>query len=600
MRLLNRLLIMGCCLTLPQLALGQALIQEFPEGLNGIEYEAVRVDLLGRCSFEVEVDGVLDEDVWGVAPFQTMDEYWKGGRTPCFADPNDPDCVTRENYDPQIAAVATEDWLYIAYRIMDDTRSIDSGEGGCGAHHDDSMEIYIDWHNDKAADYEEDDVQFQFWSGNIPGPKEVADEQATIDYKVGWISQGGCIGNENFNGHLNAPEEYVHRAWATDITNDDGIPIGWQAEVQIALNVEANGKAWEVDPSDGASIGIDFHGEDDDHGGSQGGGDDSAHIWSLTDAGSRAWRTPSVFGQITFRVLEDACSDCEEDPDSVVITGTDRALTGEMVTLVAEFTGADEGSAVTYDWRVVRGPATLEDNGDGTANVTCGDSTGDAVIEVSADDDACESAFPQRARFTLNCDCDEESDGVVIEGPDVSAIGEPATLTAVFSGADPGTTVSYSWVLLEGNRFTTRVTDNGDGTANVTSSSDVRSEAVIELRADDGACDNDEGAVATHELVFDDLGVGPFVRGDSNADGRVELADAVKSLGFLFLGADPPICLAAANADGAGVVERTAALFTLNRLFLGGEPFPPPTGECGTSTETVDVDLGCDDTSACP
>ncbi len=364
MRLLVRLLILPCLLFATPLLVGQTLTQPFPEGQVGVDYEAVRVDLLGSCSMEVEIDGVLDDSVWELAPFQPMLEYWKGGRTPCFGPvfPGDP-CVDEENFYPEIAAVATEEWLYLAYRIADDTRSIDSGKGGCGAHNDDSFEMYVDWNNDKAADYEGDDVQLQFWSGDIPGPDEEFNEQATIDYEVGWINQGGCIGNENVNNHPDAPEPYVHRVWATDITDENGIPIGWQAEVQIALRVDANGKSWDISPEDGTQIGIDFHAEDDDVGGGQGGGDDSAHIWSLADSESRAWRTPSVFGQLTFRVLEDAC---EEKPKVGPFLRGDSNSDGISNISDASFLlnflfigGAEPPCAATGD-----------SNGDGVANIS--------------------------------------------------------------------------------------------------------------------------------------------------------------------------------------------------------------------------------------
>ena len=41
------------------------------------------------------------------------------------ADPDVDGCVDEENFFPEMAAVATEDWLYVAYRIQDDLRSID-------------------------------------------------------------------------------------------------------------------------------------------------------------------------------------------------------------------------------------------------------------------------------------------------------------------------------------------------------------------------------------------------------------------------------------------------------------------------------------------
>jgi len=68
----------------------------------------------------------------------------------------------------------------------------------------------------------------------------------------------------------------------------------------------------------------------------------------------------------------------------------------------------------------------------------------------------------------------------------------------------------------------------------------------------------------------------PFLRGDTNSDGRVDLSDAVMTLGHLFLGLPAPVCLDAADADDDAVVNVTDAIYTLLYLFSGGPPPPPP------------------------
>ena len=74
-----------------------------------------------------------------------------------------------------------------------------------------------------------------------------------------------------------------------------------------------------------------------------------------------------------------------------------------------------------------------------------------------------------------------------------------------------------------------------------------------------------------------------FRRGDANADGELNLTDAVFTLGVLFLGEAAPTCSDAADADDNGEVQLTDAVFTLNYLFLGGGPLPTPGSEsCGT------------------
>jgi hypothetical protein len=75
-----------------------------------------------------------------------------------------------------------------------------------------------------------------------------------------------------------------------------------------------------------------------------------------------------------------------------------------------------------------------------------------------------------------------------------------------------------------------------------------------------------------------------FVRGDANADGRVDLSDGIFIIGFLFLGSGRPSCLKAADADASGRLELTDTIFLLNRLFRGGPPPPPPFPSCGDHT----------------
>jgi hypothetical protein len=72
-----------------------------------------------------------------------------------------------------------------------------------------------------------------------------------------------------------------------------------------------------------------------------------------------------------------------------------------------------------------------------------------------------------------------------------------------------------------------------------------------------------------------------FLRGDSNRDGRVDLSDAVYTLGYLFLGSPMPECDDAADADDSGLINITDPIRTLGTLFLGDDPLPLPTGEPG-------------------
>ena len=71
-----------------------------------------------------------------------------------------------------------------------------------------------------------------------------------------------------------------------------------------------------------------------------------------------------------------------------------------------------------------------------------------------------------------------------------------------------------------------------------------------------------------------------FVRGDANRDGRLDIADAVTVLLFLFSGLSID-CPDAADSDDSGDIVITDPIRILNYLFLGGAPPPPPFPEAG-------------------
>ncbi len=84
-----------------------------------------------------------------------------------------------------------------------------------------------------------------------------------------------------------------------------------------------------------------------------------------------------------------------------------------------------------------------------------------------------------------------------------------------------------------------------------------------------------------------------FLRGDANGDGAVQLADALRILGWLFQGSAIPPCLAAADSNADASINLSDATFVLYHLFLGREALPPPFPACGGSTRGGDVELGC-------
>jgi hypothetical protein len=87
-----------------------------------------------------------------------------------------------------------------------------------------------------------------------------------------------------------------------------------------------------------------------------------------------------------------------------------------------------------------------------------------------------------------------------------------------------------------------------------------------------------------------------FHRGDTDDNGQLQLTDAVRILGFLFLGGASPTCLDAADSDDNGQLQLTDAVRILGFLFLGGAalaPPGPPGGGNPCGTDPGQVHLGC-------
>ena len=82
-----------------------------------------------------------------------------------------------------------------------------------------------------------------------------------------------------------------------------------------------------------------------------------------------------------------------------------------------------------------------------------------------------------------------------------------------------------------------------------------------------------------------------FRRGDVNADGDINVTDAVALLDYLFLSGTAPPCRKAADSLDDGTVNLSDAVGILISLFGGRGPLAEPFEACG-SDPTVD-DLGC-------
>ncbi len=85
----------------------------------------------------------------------------------------------------------------------------------------------------------------------------------------------------------------------------------------------------------------------------------------------------------------------------------------------------------------------------------------------------------------------------------------------------------------------------------------------------------------------------PFLRGDTNSDGKVDLSDAVSILNLLFNNGPSPHCGESSDANGDHRIDISDAIYLLNYLFSGGLQPPEPYQEgLGTGSE-CDQPLAC-------
>jgi len=89
-----------------------------------------------------------------------------------------------------------------------------------------------------------------------------------------------------------------------------------------------------------------------------------------------------------------------------------------------------------------------------------------------------------------------------------------------------------------------------------------------------------------------------FVRGDSNGDHSLELADAIHSLGYLFTGGPAPGCLKTADTNDDGLLDITDPITLLQFLFVGGPSPQSPFADCGV--DLAQDGLGCAVYDFCP
>lgn len=85
-----------------------------------------------------------------------------------------------------------------------------------------------------------------------------------------------------------------------------------------------------------------------------------------------------------------------------------------------------------------------------------------------------------------------------------------------------------------------------------------------------------------------------FLRGDSNSDDQVTLADVVKDIEYMFTNGSVE-CLDAVDANDDGVVNLADPIFTIQFLFLDGPQIRSPYPNCGLDPSgDATINLGCE------
>ncbi|MBI2449221.1 hypothetical protein HYV49_02905 [Candidatus Pacearchaeota archaeon] len=85
---------------------------------------------------------------------------------------------------------------------------------------------------------------------------------------------------------------------------------------------------------------------------------------------------------------------------------------------------------------------------------------------------------------------------------------------------------------------------------------------------------------------------GVFLRGDSNNDNKVDISDAINTLGFLFTSEGNITCKDAADTNDDGSIDISDAVYTLLHIFEGRFILPPNKG--GKGMDLTSDNLGCE------
>ncbi len=80
----------------------------------------------------------------------------------------------------------------------------------------------------------------------------------------------------------------------------------------------------------------------------------------------------------------------------------------------------------------------------------------------------------------------------------------------------------------------------------------------------------------------------PFIRGDSNNNGKVDISDAIRILNYLYMGVGDVACQDAGDTNDDGRIDISDAVYLLNYLFQGNPIKLPDPNNLGEADKTYD------------
>jgi hypothetical protein len=295
---------------------------------------------------------------------------------------------------------------------------------------------------------------------------------------------------------------------------------------------------------------------------------------------------------------EPSCCPVEGDTTctGLEVSGPEGGGPGAYLASAAAADGS--GDAILYTFTAGDGVSPPQTKGPQTENTASFDLVeGNWTISVTVDDDPdCSDQSPANSCSQEVFVCPGEGDtlctGLEVVGP--GGRNGPGLYTATASATDDsGNSIRYTFSASGPAGDPPLVV--GPQSDRVASFNLTPGTWTISVRVDDDPLcqDQAEGSFCVQEVVVVEPGVGPFRRGDVNADGVIDVTDAVGVFGWLFLGDEDPPCLAAVNPNGEAEITLTSGVYLLSFLFLGGPDPIGPYPDCGRSTLAVDVTLGC-------